>query len=110
MNYGRIRIRRKKIEKLYTSLALANVKARFHFYLATDLYESRKEPDEGEIVEVVKMPFSQAYSMFVEEKKETVSYMPLGLFLAKIRLGLQKKYLAPGGSPKKRCKHKKIWG
>ena len=78
----------RNIEKLFTTNLLANVKSRIHFYLATDLFESEKEPDEGEIIEVVKMPFLAAYKLFVEENKETIGYTALGIILAKKKLNL----------------------
>jgi len=50
--------------------------------LAQDLYKSAKQPDEGEIIEVVKMPFTKACRDFFSGKIPTTSYTLVGLTLA----------------------------
>jgi ADP-ribose pyrophosphatase len=76
------------VEKLFQSILLANVKCKVHIYLATDLFPSRKEPDEDELIEVVKMPFDEAYKLFILDNHETTSYTPLSILLARRKLNL----------------------
>jgi 8-oxo-dGDP phosphatase len=76
----------KKWEKLITYLLGGRQKSKIHVFLARDLYESRKEPDEGEIIKLVKMPFKKACDIFIGGKKETTSYTIVGLALAKDKL------------------------
>jgi ADP-ribose pyrophosphatase len=78
----------KKWQKLITYLSGGRQKSKIHIFLAQDLYLSSKRPDDGEIIEVVKMPFAQAYRDFLSGKIPTVGYTLVGLALAKERLKL----------------------
>jgi len=76
-----------KIEKLATVISSGRSTTLFHVYLATRLFDSPKEADDGENVEVIKMPLRKAYKMFVNGEL-TPSYSLLGLGLAMRRLRL----------------------
>lgn len=78
----------KKWEKLLTCPFAARKRQRIHLFLARDLFKSRKEPDEDEVIEAVKMPFKKAYRLFLSGKKLTTSYTVLGMALAKEKLNL----------------------
>jgi hypothetical protein len=78
----------KKWEKLNTFLLGGRQKSKIHVFLATDLYKSKKEPDEGEIISVVKMPFQKACDIFLGGKEETTSSTVVGIALAKDKLKL----------------------
>lgn len=83
-----IGINAKKWKKLLTCPVDARRKARVHIFLAQDLFKSRKDTEEDEIIEVVKMPFQKAYKLFLEGKELTTSYTILGMALAKEKLNL----------------------
>lgn len=78
----------KKWKKLVTFLLGVRQKCKIHVFLAQDLYESKKEPDDGEIIKIVKMPFKKACSIFLQGKIETTSYTVIGIVLAKNELKL----------------------
>jgi len=78
----------KKWEKLVSCPFDARRRARAHIFLATDLFKSKKETEDSEIIEVVKMPFQKAYKLFLSGKTPTTSYTILGMALAKERLKL----------------------
>jgi len=73
----------KKMEKLVTACFSARDKKRIHIFLARDLFESKKKPDQDEIIKVVKMPFKKAYKLFLSGRELTTSYTLLGMALAK---------------------------
>lgn len=78
----------KKWKKLITFLMGARQRVKIHVFLAQDLYESPKVPDEDEIIKIVKMPFKKACDVFRTGKIETTSYTIIGLALAKEHLKL----------------------
>lgn len=78
----------RKWKKLTTYLLGGRIKSKIHVFLAQDLYESKKTPDEGEFIEVVKMPFKKACKILLDGTQETTSYTVIGLALAKDRLKL----------------------
>lgn len=78
----------KKWTKLITYFFSAREKVKLHILLAQDLYESKKDPDENEIIELVKMPFAKAYKDFFNGTIPTINYTLVGLALAKKRLKL----------------------
>jgi ADP-ribose pyrophosphatase len=78
----------KKWEKMVTFLLGGRQKSKIHVFLARDLYESKKDPDEGEIIKVIKMPFKKSCDIFLGGEKETTSYTIVGIALAKDRLKL----------------------
>jgi len=75
----------KKLEKLCVGLTAGRIKQRFHLYLATELFPSKKAPDEHEYTELVKMPLREAISYFVAGE-ETTGFTLLGLTLADKKL------------------------
>ncbi len=79
----------KNIEKLGTFLLSPRIRGRRHLYLATGLFKSPKKRDPGEIIKIVKMPFSKAFNLFLSGKRETTSYTMLSLILAKNKLGIK---------------------
>lgn len=76
----------KKITKLISYITSARINYMPHIYLAEDLFPSTKDPDEDEILEVIKMPFDQAYDMFVSGKELTPSYTIVAFLMAKDKL------------------------
>lgn len=72
----------KKVEKLISGYASGRINYQIHVYLATDLFPSKKDPDQDEILEVIKMPFKEAYDLFVSGKEKTTSYTLLAFLLA----------------------------
>jgi ADP-ribose pyrophosphatase len=78
----------KKMKKLIVFCGLAGVNFQCHIYLATDLFPSYKKPDDGEYIELVKMPFQEAYDLFVNGKELTMSYTLIAFLLAKQQLDL----------------------
>lgn len=74
-----------KIEKLATVISSGRSTTLFHVYLATGLFDSPKKADDGENVEVIKMPIRKAYKRFLSGEL-TPSYSLLGLGLAMRRL------------------------
>lgn len=73
----------KKITKLISFAPSARMNYKLHLFLAQDLFDSYKDPDEDELIEVIKMPFKKAYKMFVEDNELTTSSTILALVLAK---------------------------
>lgn len=57
-----------------------------HVYLATDLFPSQKDPDQDEILEIIKMPFDEAYEMFISGKEKTTSYTIIAFLMVKEKL------------------------
>ncbi len=75
----------KKLEKLATVASSGRSTTKFHIYLARELFDSPKEADDGENVEIIKMPLKKACSLFLSGEL-TPSYSLLGLLLAKEKL------------------------
>lgn len=73
----------KKLTKLVSYATSARMNYKVHLYLAQGLFSSYKEPDEDELIEVVKMPFKKAYQMFVKDWELTTSSTITSLILAK---------------------------
>lgn len=78
----------KKWQKLLSCPVGPRMKLGAHLYLATDLFESKKEKEDTEIIEVIKMPFPKASKLFLSGKILTTSYTILGMLLAKEKLKL----------------------
>jgi len=78
----------KKWERLVTCFLSSRQRTRIHIILAQDLFESKKEREDSEIIEVVKMPFQKAYKLFLCGKEPTTTYTILGMALAKEKLKL----------------------
>lgn len=77
----------KKVEKLITYYGGGRMNYIIHLYLAQGLFPSKKDPDEGEIIEIIKMPFEEAYKLFIKGKEPTLGSTVIGLLLAKDKLG-----------------------
>ncbi len=73
----------KKIDSLISCMLAARTKSKISIYLARDLHPSLKDPDEDEILEIVKMPFDEAYEMFISGKVPTTSYTLVAFLMAK---------------------------
>lgn len=76
-----------KITKLGLYMTSARIKYVPHVYLAQDLFPSRRDPDEDEILDVIKMHFDKAYEMFISGKEFTPSYTLVAFLMAKDKLG-----------------------
>jgi len=81
----------KKIEHLITCMLAARTGAKINIYLARDLYPSEKSPDPDEFLEVIKMPFNEAYEMFISGKVPTTTYTLLAFMMVKQKLTLSSK-------------------
>lgn len=76
----------RKIEKLITYYGGGRMNFIISVYLAQDLFVSKKDPDVGEIIEVIKMPFDEAYERFIKKGEPTLGSTVIGLLMAKDRL------------------------
>ena len=74
----------KKLKKLVSYAPSARMNYKVYLYLAQDLFPSYKDPDDDELIEVVKIPFKKAYKMFVEDWKLTTSSTIIALVLSPI--------------------------
>lgn len=78
----------RRVEKLISILGTGRINYIAHIYLATDLYDTKKETQENELLEIVKMPFDEAYQMFVSGQTPTTGYTLIAFLMAKQKLGL----------------------
>ncbi|MFH1036862.1 MAG: NUDIX hydrolase [Patescibacteria group bacterium] len=78
----------KKWEKLISYFIGGRHNSVVHIFLATDLFESKKESEDSEILDVVKMPFKKAYKKFFSGKSPVMSFTVIGLLLVKEKLKL----------------------
>lgn len=77
----------KNIEKLAAVKSSGRSGGTWYFYLATDLFDSPlKSEDEGESIEVFKMPINEALSLLKKEEHHFAAL--LGILLAKEKLSL----------------------
>ena len=76
----------KKIRKLVSYAPSARMNYKVYLYLAEDLFPSYKDPDEDELIEVVKMPYKIAYKTFVEENQLTTSSTILALVMSRDKI------------------------
>lgn len=77
-----------KITKLASYLTAARINYIPHVYLAQELFPSTKDPDEDEIIEVIKMPFQRAYDLFISGEELTTSFTFVAFLMAKQKLGI----------------------
>lgn len=75
----------KKIVRLCPPLVTGRSRIKYHLFLATDLFVSKKKADENEYIEVLKMHLGDAIKLFTV-KEETTPATLAGLFLANERL------------------------
>lgn len=73
----------RKLKKMVVYAPSARMNYMVHLYLAQDLFLSAKAPDDDEFIEVVKIPFEEAYQRFVKNWELTTSSTMMGLALAK---------------------------
>lgn len=71
----------KKIKKLISYAPGARMNYQVFLYLAQDLFPSYKDPDDDELITVVKMPFKKAFKMFVVDNKPTTSSTLIALLI-----------------------------
>ena len=76
----------KKIRKLGQFYMSSRIRCMVHLYLATDLFEAKKKPDDFEFIEVVTMPFDRAYKRFVSGKNTSTGYTLAAFLLAKEKM------------------------
>ncbi len=72
----------KNIIRLCPALIFGRLRFRFHVYLATELFESKKQGDEHEYLDVIKMPLDDAIKLFTTTEETTPATLA-GLLLAK---------------------------
>lgn len=75
-----------KLGKTYASAGIHKVS---HIYLAVDLVKHLRQPDKGELVEVIKMPIAKAYRHF-RKTEASPAYTTVGLVWAMEALELLK--------------------
>lgn len=73
----------KNLIKLAVYAPSARMNYKVYLYLAQGLFTAKKAPDEDEFIQVVKMPFSKAYQMFVKDWKLTTSSTIMALVMTK---------------------------
>lgn len=73
----------KNLKKLISYAPSARMNYQVYLYLAQGLFPSYKDPDDDELIEVVKMPYNKAYQMYVLDNKLTTSSTILSLVMAK---------------------------
>jgi 8-oxo-dGTP pyrophosphatase MutT (NUDIX family) len=73
----------KSIKKLGQFRFSSRIHATCHVYQATGLFKHPKARDEGEYIEVVKIPLTSAYEKFLSGELPTTSYGIAALTLAK---------------------------
>ncbi|MBI2547638.1 MAG: NUDIX hydrolase [Candidatus Aenigmarchaeota archaeon] len=76
----------KKIEKLATVLQNGRSTPKWHIFMAQELYNDPLEKDEGETIEVIKLPINGALKLLLSNKSHFVAL--LGILLVKEKLGL----------------------
>ena len=76
----------KKIEKLATVLHSGRSRTKWHIYMARDIYDDPLEKDEGETIELMKMPIEEALKLLLSSKSHFVAL--LGILLVKEKLKL----------------------
>lgn len=62
------------MRKLGVVLLSSRTHSKAHIYLAKNLFRSKKPREIGESIEVVRMPFSKAFKMFLSGALPTTSY------------------------------------
>ena len=77
-----------KIEKISEMMLASRENATIHVYLAQDLFESKKDADKHEYIEIIKIPFREAYDMFTKGREISTAHHLAGLLLAKEKLGI----------------------
>lgn len=78
----------KKWEKILTAPLSSRWKVKGNIYLVRDLTKKRQEPDNDEIIKVVKMPFAKAFKLLFSGKVLTSAYTLLAMALVKEKLRL----------------------
>jgi len=73
----------KHIRKLGKILLSARTMQTCHVYLARNLFKCKMPRDEGEYLEIIKMPFERAFRKFVTGKLLTTSYSIAAFALAR---------------------------
>lgn len=76
----------RKVEKLIAYYNSGKINYMPHIYLATDLFPSPKTSDESEIINIVKMPFNEAYEKFISGKEPTSGLTLIAFLMAKEKL------------------------
>ena len=76
----------RKVTKLISYFAGGKINYMPHIYLATDLFPSTKSSDENEIINVIKIPFDNAYEMFVSGRETTSGHTLIAFLMAKEKL------------------------
>lgn len=73
----------KTLKKIVVYTPSARMNYYVHIYLAQDLFSSYKDPDEDELIKVVKIPFQKAYQKFIKDWELTTSSTITALLLTK---------------------------
>ncbi len=73
-------------EKLATVMHSGRTTSKWHIYMARDIYSDPLEKDEGETIEVIKLPINEALKLVMRNKSHFVAL--LGILLVKEKLKL----------------------
>ena len=73
------------MEKLATFVVSANSNGLHHLFLATQLIKTKRNLEDDEVIELIKMSINKAYQMLIKSEL-TPGYTLLGLKLAKEKL------------------------
>lgn len=78
----------RRIEKLGVGYRSTRMTGRTHIYLIRDLEKKKPMNHEGELIEVVRLPFGKAWKTVLSGKEPTTLETILGLALTRMKLGL----------------------
>ena len=76
----------RKIEKIATILLGHRMRTYIHIFLVRDLKKVKRTPEEGEEIEIIKIPLKKAVEMVEKGRIRTTPDTFLGLLLAKNKL------------------------
>lgn len=79
-------INARKFEKLAVVANSGRSNTKFHIYLARDIYDDPVEKEEGEFIEIMKLPINDALNLVLKNNSHSAALM--GILLAKQKLNL----------------------
>lgn len=71
----------RRLSKLGEFYVTAGIKKKYHLFLAENLYKSKKDPDEFEDIEIIKMSLEDALRLFTSGKEITTGNTLAALFM-----------------------------
>lgn len=76
----------KNLEKLAMVLQSGRSTTKWHIYLAREVYDDPLEKDEGELIEVVKLPINEGLKLLLTNKSHFVALLGVLLIKEKFKL------------------------